>query len=163
MTRPTIEQSERRSSCRRVSISSGALLGALVFSFGAALSGCAAHPPPEATHGSSSAQTVAPPITKWGDAPAPLPAQPTPSTTPSPALHDAIARALPELPPDADAEAEAASICEIDPHLCEPVNPKVTTACGCDKKQGRDRQSCVIDCVARERTKVEKELQELGP
>ncbi|MFO0615311.1 MAG: hypothetical protein U0414_22145 [Polyangiaceae bacterium] len=62
-----------------------------------------------------------------------------------------------------DPAASAASeddICVIDPILCATPapDPKALAACGCDKLDGRDRQLCLVDCVAREREELEHQL-----
>lgn len=54
-------------------------------------------------------------------------------------------------------------ICALDPTLCAPMSPEMLASCRCTRFRGKTAQQCLIDCVARERARVNDELQKLGP
>lgn len=65
--------------------------------------------------------------------------------------------------PVPDDAASVSDICAIEPDACKPVSRDLLASCRCNRFRGRDMQKCVIDCVARERSKVNDELERLGP
>ncbi len=88
---------------------------------------------------------------------------PTVVPPPVPTLH---ASADPPVGDDSDPSTEGSGvsdICALDPRSCQPMTPEMVASCHCGHLRGRDAQKCLIDCVARERAKVNQQLEQLGP
>jgi len=75
----------------------------------------------------------------------------------------------PEVTPEGSADSAPpadsglADICAIDPSVCKPMSAQEIASCRCNHLKGRDAQKCLIDCVARERNRVDQQLKQLGP
>ena len=93
------------------------------------------------------------------------PAAATPAVAPSPVatLHaSADAPAIDDSDPSTEGSG-VSDICALDPRSCQPMTPEMLASCHCGHLRGRDARKCLIDCVARERAKVDQQLKQLGP
>lgn len=93
----------------------------------------------------------------------PSASKPTLTPTPVPTLHASVDAPVGD---DSDPSTDVSGvsdICALDPRSCKPMTSEMVASCHCGHLRGRDAQKCLIDCVARERAKVNEQLKQMGP